>query len=199
VIYIGRIGSASSGLSEGNCVVTATADGFEPLAAIEFNLWGEGGPDPDGTIATIPTTTDSTGSASIQHTVDPHAHSQIAITAMQPLSSAQTTIALNCPDPTPVPPKVVVTMATSPDEPDFCLATATLSGFSPSSSFLIEFYVLGGTMDLWSDLVETDVTGSAAYILPVIIAAVDYEDVEARVVDPNTSTTISSGVQPIAC
>ncbi len=178
--------------------MSATADGFAPLAAIEFSLWGEGGPDPDGEIATIPTTTDSAGSASMQYTVDPHAHSQVVITATQTLILAQTTVALNCPDPTPVPPDVTVTFTTYPGEPDYCQAIVTLTGFAPNTSVYLEIRILNG-VPLFGDSVLTDSNGAASYTVPFAVSTADDENIEAVVQDFSTSGTASSGVVPISC
>jgi hypothetical protein len=176
--------------------VSATAVDFEPLAAITFSLWGEGGPDSDGLVGDIPTTTDSTGSASLNYPVDPHAHSEIVISAMQTLSLAQTRIVLNCPDPTPVPPDVTITFRPHPDEPDYCEATISFTNFSPNTFFSFELLLLNGAITN-GDGILTDPTGAEVYIVPYIVTADGDQNIEVRV--HVGSDTISSGVVPISC
>lgn len=176
-------------------MVSATAVDFEPLAPITFSLWGEGGPAPDQSVGTIPTTTDSAGSASIQYAVDPNAHTRVTITASQTLTAAQTSVVLNCPDPTPVPPNVTIAFTTYPGEPDLCQATVNLANAQPNTIYSLEIRIQNG-IPVLGDVIVTNGAGSASYVMPTAIWAGD-ENIEA--VADSGSGPISSGVLPIAC
>ena len=73
-----------------------------------------------------------------------------------------------------------------------------LTGFTPSSFFLIQLILLSG--DLVQETgVETDSAGSATYTLPFAVSAADYENFEASAHSFITSDIVSSRVAPIDC